>query len=65
MSYVGDETGGEIEYTSEMKIKQGRGAGQEVKLQEAAVITLHDGKITRFSDYWDQAGLLPQIGVLK
>src|SRR5690625_5040873 len=65
LSYVGDETGGAIEYTSEMNIKQGRGAGQEVKLQGAAVVTLRDGKITRFSDYWDQAGVLRQIGVLE
>ncbi|MDW0118578.1 nuclear transport factor 2 family protein [Sporosarcina thermotolerans] len=64
-SYIGDETGGAIEYTSEMQIMMGEGKGQQVKVRGAAVIKLRDGKITRFSDYWDQAGVLRQIGILK
>lgn len=63
LDFVGGESGGAIEYESTTTYKAGTHAGKSATVRGAAVITLEDGRITRFSDYWDRAGVLRMLEV--
>ncbi len=69
LSYKGDDKGGAIEWSWVLRSKADfMGVptnGQALNGRGTAVITLRDGKITSFHDYWDAAGILRQLGAIK